>query len=179
MRNALPIARVRSMILPRSVILSRSMLLASSLILGACAASPDAGGADPASPEPARTLDPERVTKLDFYGGRCAGEPSADGVDGVTGVELEVGKTFVAELYFAGGTGYSWTARGYDESVVKITEQRSRPVRGTDAVGAKQMCTMNFTAQKAGRTRITFELKRPWETTEAPAEVRHTTIYVK
>jgi len=172
MRNVLPIAPVCS------------LLLASSLILGACAASPDAGGADSAnpanpSPEAAPALDPERVTKLEFYGGRCVGEPSADGIDGVTGVELDVGKTFVAELYFAGGTGYSWTARGYDESVVKITEQRSRPVRGTDAVGAKQMCTMNFTAQKAGRTRITFELRRAWETTEAPAEVRHTTIYVK
>lgn len=152
------------------------------LALAGCKATPGAespapGGGDAAA-QPAQ-LDPERITRLEFYGGRSVGEPSADGVEGVTGVELEVGKTFVAELYFAGGTGYQWTAVGYDESVAKITEQRSRPVRGSDAPGARQMCTMNFTAQKPGRTRVTFELRRPWETGVAPAEVRRTTIYVK
>jgi len=145
------------------------------LALMGCATTPKDGGA--AAPQPAP--DPDRVTKLEFYGGRCAGEPSKDGVEGVTGVELPVGKMFVAELNFAAGTGYSWTARGYDESVVRMVEQRTRPIRGSEAVGALQLHTMNFVAQKPGRTRITFELRRPWETTEAPADVRHTTVYVK
>ena len=176
MRTALP--NVLPPVLPNAF----AATVACGLLLclnASCSTAPGADGAQGSAEAAPRTLDPERVTRLEFYGGRCAGEPSADGVDGVTGVELEAGKTFVAELYFAGGTGYSWTARGYDESVVRITEQRSRPIRGTDAVGAKQLRTMNFTAQKPGRTRITFELKRPWETTEAPVEVRHTTIYVK
>lgn len=60
-----------------------------------------------------------------------------------------------------------------------LAEERTRPVRGTDAVGAKQMHTMNFKALKPGKTTITFELKRPWESTTPPAEVRRTTIYVK
>jgi len=156
------------------------LIVLSVLTLASCTPS---ASVDPsptsAATDRAPTLDPERITKLAFYGGRCVGEPSADGVDGVTGVELEVGKTFVSELYFAGGTGFQWIATGYDESIVKITEQRSRPVRGTDAPGARQLCTMNFTAQKPGRTRITFELRRPWETGVAPVEVRRTTIYVK
>ena len=148
--------------------------------LAACASAPS--GEQPASgtvaSQPAK-LDPERITKLNLYGGRYAGEPSRDGIEGVTGVELEIGQIFVPELYFAGGTGYSWVAGGFDQSIVSMSDQRSRPVTGTDAVGAKQLCTMKFTALKPGRTRVTFELKRAWETTEPAAEVRHTTIYVK
>lgn len=151
--------------------LSLSVLL---LALSGCASTPNAGGGAPSQP----ALDPERITKLEFYGGRCVGEPSADGVAGVTGVQLPVGKMFVAELNFNGGTGYSWVATGYDESIVKMAEQRTRPIRGTDAVGALQLHTMNFVGVKPGRTRITFELRRPWETAEKPAETRRTTIYV-
>ena len=154
----------------------RHMLPLSVLLLAicGCASTPKAGG-EAASPA---ALDPERITKLEFYGGRCVGEPSADGVAGITGVQLPVGKMFVAELNFNGGTGYSWIATGYDESIVKMAEQRTRPIRGTDAVGAPQLHTMNFVGVKPGRTRITFELRRPWETTEPPAQTRRTTIYV-
>lgn len=156
-------------------------LIAVPALLSACSSTPTgvseggAGASETAKP----ALDPERVTKLSLYGGRYVGEPSSDGIAGVTGVELEVGQAFISELYFAGGTGYSWFASGFDESVVEMSDKRSRPVTGTDAVGARQMCTMRFTAKKPGRTRVTFELKRAWETTEAPAEVRHTTMYVK
>lgn len=154
-------------------------ILISSLALAACVSTPNdtASGASSKTPEVA--LDPERITKLDFYGGRCVGEPSMDGVEGVTGAQLDVGLAFVAELYLSAGTGFAWTARGYDESIVTLAEERTRPVRGTDAVGAKQMHTMNFKALKPGKTTITFELKRPWESTTPPAEVRRTTIYVK
>ena len=146
------------------------------LLGGACATAPNgAGGAAQGQP----ALDPERVTVLGFYGGRCAGEPSIDGIDGVTGVELAVGQTFVAELQFAAGTGYAWTATGFDTSVAEITDQRERPIRGSTAVGATQMANINFTARKPGRTRVRFELRRSWETSAAPAEIRHTTIYVK
>lgn len=154
-------------------------LLAVPVSLASCATPParNAEGGAQAAAKPA--LDPERITKLNLYGGRYVGEPSPDGIEGVTGVELEVGQAFISELYFAGGTGYSWFASGFDESIVEMSDKRSRPVTGTDAVGARQMCTMRFTAKKPGRTRVTFELKRAWETTEAPAEVRHTTMYVK
>lgn len=147
------------------------------LLLAACASTPSGQTTEAAKQQP--KLDPERITKLNLYGGRFAGEPSPDGIEGVTGVQLEVGQIFVPELYYAGGTGYSWSASGFDATVVQLSDQRSRPVAGTDAVGAKQLCTMRFTALKPGRTRVTFELKRPWETAVAPAEVRHTTIYVK
>jgi predicted secreted protein len=143
---------------------------------GACASAPDAGGGTAAG---TMALDPERVTVLGFYGGRCAGEPSIDGVDGVTGVELEVGQTFVAELQFAAGTGYAWTATGFDTSIAEIPDQRERPIRGSAAVGATQLATINLTAKTPGRTRVRFELRRSWEASAAPAEIRHTTIYVK
>lgn len=156
-------------------------ILISSLALAACVSTPNdtAAGASTKTPAPSPALDPERITKLDFYGGRCVGEPSMNGVEGVTGAQLDVGLAFVAELYLSAGTGFAWTARGYDESIVTLAEERTRPVRGTDAVGAKQMHTMNFKALKPGKTTITFELKRPWESTTPPAEVRRTTIYVK
>ena len=158
--------------------LTRAALVVAVIALASCATDGAKENGASAAPPP-KVLDPERITKLDFYGGRCVGEPSLDGVDGVTGAELTVGLAFVAELYFSGGTGYAWTARGYDESVITMDEERTRPVRGTDAVGSKQMHTMNFKALKPGKTRITFELKRPWEATTPPTEVRHTTIYVK
>lgn len=158
-------------------------IVLSVLALHACASTPtdapSVGSGESTTGSPAPALDPERITRLDFYGGRCVGTPSADGIEGVTGVELDVGKTFVAELYFSAGTGYEWTATGFDASVVRIVEERKRPTRGTTEVGAQQMHTMNFKAEKPGRTRVTFELRRPWEKDEKPAEVRHTTIYVK
>ena len=154
-------------------------LVAVPVFLPACSTAPTGGSQGTASAATKPALDPERITKLNLYGGRYVGEPSPDGIAGVTGVELEVGQAFISELYFAGGTGYQWFASGFDESVVEMSDKRSRPVTGTDAVGARQLCTMRFTAKKPGRTRVTFELKRAWETTEAPAEVRHTTMYVK
>ena len=147
-------------------------LIIPAVLLASGASTPDGGGTE-------RAPDPERITVLGFYGGRCAGEPSPDGIEGVTGVELAIGQTFVAELPFAAGTGYGWTASGFDTSVVHITDQRDRPIRGSTAVGAAQMCSINLTALKPGRTRVRFELRRPWETSVAPVEVRHTTIYVK
>jgi predicted secreted protein len=150
-------------------------IIVTTLLLASCASTPNGGDAAGGVSRP----DPERITVLGFYGGRCAGEPSLDGIDGVTGVELAVGQTFVAELPFAAGTGYSWTASGFDASIAHITDQRERPIRGSTAVGAAQMCSINLTALKPGRTRVRFELRRPWEVSAAPAEVRHTTIYVK
>jgi predicted secreted protein len=122
-------------------------------------------------------LDPERITRLEFYGGRCAGEPSKNGIDGVTGVDLPIGRVFVAELEFTAGTGYAWKATGYDESMVTMVEQRTRPIRGSTEAGSLQLHTMNFRADKAGRTRITFELRSESDPSAAPAEIRRTTIY--
>lgn len=124
-------------------------------------------------------LDPERITKLEFYGGRCAGEPSRNGVDGVTGVNLPVGRVFVAELEFTAGNGYAWRATGYDGSIVTMVEQRTRPIRGSTEAGSLQLHTMNFRAEKAGRTRITFEMYSESDPSAAPAEIRRTTIYAR
>ena len=66
------------------------------LALAGCKATPGAESPAPGGGEAAARpaqLDPERITRLEFYGGRCVGEPSSDGIDGVTGVELEVGKS--------------------------------------------------------------------------------------
>lgn len=155
-------------------------IVLSVLALQACTSTPtDTAGSGSAVEASGTRPDPDRITRLDFYGGKCVGTPSADGVEGVTGVELDVGKIFVAELYFSAGTGYEWVAKDFDPSIVRIIEERKRPTRGSTEVGAQQMHTMNFRAEKPGRTRITFELRRPWEQNEKPVEIRHTTIYVK
>lgn len=155
-------------------IVTVALLGFSALITFGCNPAPS----DARASQPAKR-DPDRVTKLQLYGNRYAGEPSPDGVEGVTGVELTVGQAFIPELYFAAGTGYAWYARGFDASIAEMSDQRSRPAEGTDAVGSRQLCTMRFTALKPGKTRVTFELKRAWDTTEAPLEVRHTMLYVK
>lgn len=148
---------------------------------GVALLSPACVNAPNADPDEASEtgLDPERVTPLGFYGDRCAGEPSIDGVTGVTGVRLKVGQTFVAELPYASGTPNEWIATKFDRTVVEITDKRDRPIRGSTDAGSLYMRNINFTARTPGRTRVTFEFRRAAEVGMTPIAIRQTTIYVE
>jgi predicted secreted protein len=142
------------------------------LALCACDSTSKSGSSAPA---PAK--DPERIIKLDTFGLRKAGEPSLNGSEGITGVELGQGEAFVAELMFKAGTGYAWTARGFDPEIVKLEQSNTSMAAGNDKPGSPMLATMTFRWVKPGKTKIIFELRRPWENDVAPIESRYTVIY--
>lgn len=92
--------------------------------------------------------------------------------DAVPVIEASRGSTYVAELPYAAGTGYAWTASRYDEELVRLVSQRTRDTSGrADVVGGSLSEDFTFELRRRGETVIVFELKRPWERDNA-ADVR-------
>ncbi|MBO7637405.1 MAG: protease inhibitor I42 family protein [Treponema sp.] len=69
-------------------------------------------------------------------------------------------------------TGYTWLYTIEDESIVRL-EQKTKYLGSRNMSGAPSLFTYTVISLKPGRTKITFEYKRPWE--DKPAE--DTTIY--
>ncbi len=62
-------------------------------------------------------------------------------------------------------TGYEWTAIVKDKDIVKITKSEYTPDENAEnLVGVGGKYTFEFEALKEGKTTITFEYKRSWET---------------
>ncbi|MBO7638661.1 MAG: protease inhibitor I42 family protein [Treponema sp.] len=69
-------------------------------------------------------------------------------------------------------TGYTWLYTIEDESIVRL-EKKTKYLGSRNMSGAPSLFTYTIISLKPGRTKITFEYKRPWE--DKPAE--DTTIY--
>lgn len=69
-------------------------------------------------------------------------------------------------------TGYTWLYTIEDESIVSL-EKKTKYLGSRKMSGAPSLFTYTVISLKPGRTKITFEYKRPWE--DKPADL--TTIY--
>jgi inhibitor of cysteine peptidase len=85
---------------------------------------------------------------------------------------VEVGQELTNELPFSAGTGYAWTAKGFDTKVLALKGQESKSESTDGTVGGPMIEHFTFEGLKKGETTITFELRRPWEKDVAPAEKR-------
>lgn len=98
--------------------------------------------------------------------------------DAVPVIEASRGSTYVAELPYAAGTGYAWTASRYDEKLVQLVSRHTRDTSGRpDVVGGSLAEDFTFELRRRGETVIVFELKRPWEPDNA-ADVRSVRIKI-
>ena len=74
------------------------------------------------------------------------------------------GKTLTAKLIGNATTGYSWTCKVDDESIVSKTTDQYAADENNGQVGVGGIHTFVFEGAKKGSTKITFTYKRPWET---------------
>ena len=86
--------------------------------------------------------------------------------------ELSVGGELSNDLPFNAGSGYSWTAKGFDAKVLTLVSQESRSETTDGRTGGPMIEHFVFKGVKEGETTITFELRRPWEKDVAPAQTR-------
>jgi len=73
------------------------------------------------------------------------------------------GKTLTAKLIGNATTGYSWTCKVDDESIVSKTTDQYVANENNGQVGVGGIHTFVFEGAKKGSTKITFTYKRPWE----------------
>jgi len=73
------------------------------------------------------------------------------------------GKTLTAKLIGNATTGYSWTCKVDDESIVSKTSDQYVANENNGQVGVGGIHTFVFEGAKKGSTKITFTYKRPWE----------------
>ncbi|MCE2883820.1 MAG: protease inhibitor I42 family protein [Planctomycetaceae bacterium] len=86
--------------------------------------------------------------------------------------DVVVGGELANDLPFSAGTGYAWTAKGFDAKVLALKSQESRSEAADGVAGGPMIEHFVFEGMKPGETTITFELRRPWEKDVAPAETR-------
>lgn len=97
-----------------------------------------------------------------------------------TGSDVEstvaLGEELSADLPFNSGTGYAWTAKGYDEKILMLKSQEARSDANDGRAGRPMVEHFVFEGIAIGETTIQFELRRPWEKdgqqSIAPAETR-------
>lgn len=79
-------------------------------------------------------------------------------------ITVAAGETFTIELEANPTTGYDWTAKISDETVVKLEniEYHQQPV-DTDVVGAGGVDTLTFKGLKKGSATITLTYERSFE----------------
>jgi predicted secreted protein len=85
---------------------------------------------------------------------------------------VAVGQELGTEMTFGAGTGYAWTAKGFDATILALKSQESKSEAPDGVVGGQMAEHLVFEGVKPGETTITFELRRPWEKDVAPAETR-------
>jgi predicted secreted protein len=86
--------------------------------------------------------------------------------------EVPVGGELANDLPFSAGTGYAWTAKGFDTKVLALQSQESRSETTDGRTGGPMIEHFVFKGVKEGETTITFELRRPWEKDVAANETR-------
>lgn len=87
--------------------------------------------------------------------------------DGANPLSFSIdGKTLTAKLIGNTTTGYSWSCKIDDESVITKTSDQyvANSDSETPTMGAGGIHTFVFEGAKKGSTKITFTYKRPWET---------------
>lgn len=78
-------------------------------------------------------------------------------------VNVALGDTFVVNLAFSSGTGYTWE---YGTSGTGASRLVSTAINGANLPGGTQTETWKFSATKIGKQKFTFVLSRPWEGTK-------------
>lgn len=86
--------------------------------------------------------------------------------------EVVVGGELANDLPFSAGTGYAWSAKGFDAKVLALKSQESKSEAADGVVGGPMIEHFVFEGVKPGETTITFELRRSWEKDVAAAETR-------
>jgi predicted secreted protein len=85
---------------------------------------------------------------------------------------VALGEEISADLPFSSGTGYAWTAKGYDEKILMLKSQEARSDANDGRTGRPMIEHFVFEGIAIGETTIEFELRRPWEKEIAPSETR-------
>jgi len=89
------------------------------------------------------------------------------------------GEHFSFELPFRAGTGYAWTATGFDAArILTLVSQESRVASTEPSVGGPMTEQFVFRGVAPGRTTVRFELRRPWERDVSPVETRDLSVTV-
>ncbi len=79
----------------------------------------------------------------------------------------------------SGSTGYSWQNTTLKNQVLTLRSTRYIPPGGPPMPGASGTIMFTFTAQRNGSTVLRLELRRPWETGQAPAQRFEATVQVR
>jgi len=95
-----------------------------------------------------------------------------------TTTSVLAGEHFSFELPFRAGTGYAWTATGFDARILTLVSQESRDASTEPSVGGPMTEQFVFRGVAPGRTTVRFELRRPWERDVSPVETRDLSVTV-
>ncbi len=94
-------------------------------------------------------------------------------------VTINSGATFIVKLDGNPTTGYTWTAKDLDTTML---EQVGDPIFDSTnpvLVGSGGTLTLKFRALKVGMTTLTLIYHRPWETGVEPLDTFSVTVNVK
>ena len=75
-------------------------------------------------------------------------------------------------LDYSAGTGYEWQCTADPEGVLVQTDKTTESRAEGNVDGGPLRDTFTFHAQSPGEVVLTFNLVRPWETDEPPAETQ-------
>ncbi|MBN1302895.1 MAG: protease inhibitor I42 family protein [Anaerolineales bacterium] len=109
-------------------------------------------------------------------GGLTVGENRNGGV-----IELHRGETVTVSLDSNPTTGYGWTVREIDSSILEqqgdVTYTQSPAAEGQVGVGGKE--AYRFEAVGKGQTTLVLEYQRSWEAGVAPLQTYTLTVLVR
>lgn len=148
----------------------RAVFVALVLTMAACAPAQEAKENTPVSNNSVPAPTPQDVTVrigADQNGGR---------------VEVAVNQRFAIELVGVPTAGYLWTPAQIPAFVQRAGEAHGNTTREQsqpDFAGGNHWEVTMFVATQAGEGEILMEQRRPWETTEPPADTFRVTVVAR
>ena len=147
-------------------ILALAVVAIAALALAACT-SASSSAASSASGSSASSGSTEPSSASGSAASSDAPSQSSSDVD-----VLDASDTVFISLDYNAGTGYQWTYTADPEGVLVETDKTTESRAEEGVAGGPLRDTYTFRAQSPGDVVLTFNLVRPWETDEQPAETQ-------
>ncbi|MBU6372496.1 MAG: protease inhibitor I42 family protein [Alphaproteobacteria bacterium] len=155
----------------------RTMLLALAVAAAATACAPKGATPAPVPPDRQGTQPGALPAPMPYEASRAI-----DQADAGKTIELSLGATFVVQLVGVPTAGYLWKPVD-PPAFLKVGPVTGGPTSAAQKqpgfTGGNHWEVFQFTADKPGKAKLRFEQRRPWESSEPPADTFEVTIVVK